>query len=314
MSVDQSKDLSSARAGMVSVVLGRVSTEDGDRVLETLAALTDNEAACPFEIIIADRIQDQVSDTIAQQYPEVRLIPCTPETSLPEMRTLAFDASVGEFVAVTEDHCVPAPHWLDIIIRAFATGGDDLVAVGGNVENGVTETGFDWTTFLCEYSYFSPPVVEGATDVLPGMNIAYRRSALNSVPRSALTSGFWETTVHGLLLTRGGRFLSLNAMKMFHCKKFSVRLFMAQRFLYSRYYAGIRFDRSRILQRWFAAAATVLLPPILLWRMIKAARAKSMGSELRRALPGLSIVVFVWSLGEIVGYLAGPGDALARIE
>lgn len=304
----------SVDSGLVSVILGRVSTEDGDRVLETIAALTGNETQCRYEIVIADRIRDHVSETIAYQYPDVTLIPCAPHVSLPEMRAIALEASTGTLVAVTEDHCVPAPHWLDIIAEAFAAGGDDLVAIGGSVENGVTETGFDWATFLCEYSFFSPPVVEGVTDILPGMNVAYRRSALNSVPRAALTGGFWETTVHRLLLEQGGKFLSFNAMKIYHCKKFSVGLFAAQRFIYSRYYAGIRFERSRLFQRLAAAVATGLLPPLLLWRMIKAARAKGLGKELLRGLPGLSMLVFVWSAGEIVGYLAGPGNALAQIE
>ena len=298
----------------ISVVLGRVSTEDGDRVLETIAALANAHGECLCEILIADRLQDAVSKIIAERYPLVRLIPCRPHMSLPEMRTLAFEASSGALIAVTEDHCVPAPDWLDVVEQAFVTGPDGLVAIGGSVENGVTDTGFDWATFLCEYSFFSPPVVEGESPILPGMNVVYRRAALLSLPRSALISGFWETTVHPLLLKQGGRFLSLNAMKMYHCKRFSIRLFARQRFIYSRYYAGIRFDRAQTGRRLVAAGATVLLPPILLWRMIKAARAKGLDRELFRALPGLMLLVIIWSAGEILGYLAGPGDALAQIE
>lgn len=301
-------------AGMISVVLGRVSTEDDDRVLETIASFTGAPVDCPYEIVIADRIGDAVSATIAERYPAVRLIACPAHTSLPEMRTLAFDAARGDLIAVTEDHCVPMPGWLDLVSRTFRSADPDIVAIGGSVQNGVTDTGFDWATFLCEYSFFSPPVAEGEGGVLPGMNIVYRRSALQSVPRAALTSGFWETTVHPLLLAQGHRFLSLNALRMYHCKKFSVRLFMAQRFLYSRYYAGIRFGRGQTAQRLAATAATVLLPPLLLWRMQKSVRAKGLGREFLQALPALSMMVVVWSIGEGVGYLAGPGDALARIE
>lgn len=295
----------------ISLVLGRVSTEDGDRVLETIAALAGDPRV---EIVIADRLQDAISDAIARKYPDVVMIPCPPSASLPEMRTIAFDRSKGAIVAVTEDHCVPAPGWLDVVAGAFANGPDTLVAVGGCVENGVTETGFDWATFLCEYSFFSPPVSEGRSEILPGMNVAYRRTALDNVPRSALTAGFWETTVHPLLLRQGGEFLSSNAMRMFHCKKFSRQLFARQRFIYSRYYAGNRFDRSQVGRRLAASAATVLLPPLLLWRMTGSARAKGLGSELLRALPSLAVLVIIWSAGEIAGYLKGPGDALARIE
>ncbi len=299
---------------MISVLLGRVSTEDDDRVLETIASFVMGDVDCPYEIIIADRIQDHVSATIARRYPAVKLIPCPATMSLPEMRAAAFDMSRGELIAVTEDHCVPRPGWLNIASAAFADADGDIVAIGGSVENGVTDTGFDWATFLCEYSYFSPPVVEGQTEVLPGMNVVYRRSALEAVPASALREGFWETTVHHLLLAAGGRFLSLNELKMYHCKKFSVGLFLGQRFLYSRYYAGIRFPRHALSKRIAATAATAALPPLLLWRMTGAARKKGLNSEFVRALPGLALMVLVWSVGEGYGYLAGPGDALARIE
>jgi len=41
----------------LSVVLGRVSTEDGDRVLETIAALDEEQSGAPCEIVIADRLR-----------------------------------------------------------------------------------------------------------------------------------------------------------------------------------------------------------------------------------------------------------------
>ncbi|MDP3174717.1 MAG: glycosyltransferase [Phenylobacterium sp.] len=297
----------------LSVVIGRVSTEDGDRILETLASLDEQQGERICEVVLADRLGGAVSAEIARRYPHVKIIPCDPGMALPEMRTIALEASTAAIVAVTEDHCVPAPGWIGQILSAFESR-PDVVAVGGCVENGVHDTGFDWATFLCEYSFFSPPVAEGETQILPGMNVAYRRSALAAVPRARLVEGFWETTVHPLLLAAGGRFESRNAIKMFHCKKFSVSLFTAQRFVYSRYFAGIRFGRGDVAKRLVATAASVALPPLLLWRMTKAASAKGLNKEFGRALPALAMLVVVWAFGEMVGYIAGPGDALARIE
>lgn len=297
-----------------SVILGRVSTEDADRVLETIAALQPDVAGGPCEIVVADRIKDAISDQIASDYPQVRLIPCDPDISLPEMRTRAYEASSGEIVAVTEDHCVPSPGWVGKIQRAFANAPPSLSAVGGSVVNGVTDTGLDWATFLCEYSFFSPPVVEGRTDILPGMNIAYRRSVLDAAPRQRLSEGFWETTLHSHLLANGGKFRSLNELIMFHKKRFSWRLFASQRFVYSRYYAGCRLRYATRTKRVMMAGASLLLPPILLWRMVTSARRKGLNRELRSAFPWLAMLVVIWAAGESVGALLGPGDALARIE
>ncbi len=296
----------------IAVLIGLVSTEDKGRILEALDSLAHNQGGIACEVILVDRRGDELSKQIAARHPSVRLIDCAPNMTLPEMRTVALESSSAAIVAVTEDHCVPCDNWLGQILLGLRDPG--IVAVGGCVANGIDDTPFDWATFLCEYSFFHPPVAEGRTDVLPGMNVAYCRSALERIPRERLTAGFWETTVHPLLLKQGGRFVSLNAMRMNHCKRFSVGLFLRQRYLYSRYYAGIRFRRGDILHRCIAAGLSVILPPLLLWRMRKSAQKKGLHKPFWRALPSLCLMVTIWAFGEIVGYLAGPGSALAEIE
>ena len=298
----------------IAVVLGRVSTEDTDRVIETIEALDPAVSGERCEIVIADRLQDGLTARIRSEYPDVRLIECPPGMALTEMRTLAFEASNAPIVAVTEDHCVPGPGWATTIKKAFDEGGSNLVAVGGSVVNGVTDTGLDWATYLCEYSFFSPPVAEGECSILPGMNVAYRRDALERLPRELLVSGFWETTVHPRLLERGGKFLSLNDLVMFHKKRFSWGLFASQRFIYSRYYAGLRFGNAALPKRAIASLASLALPPLLLIRAVKAARAKGLGREMLGASPYLLALYCVWAIGESVGALKGPGNALAMIE
>lgn len=304
-----------ADAPTISVLIGLVSTEDDKRVIEALESLAERQGMYDCQVVIADRRNDATSCEIARRFPQVMLIACPAGTGLPAMRTIAFDRSSGDIVAVMEDHCVPASGWLQQVAEALAPGSPATVAVGGCVENGVCDSALDWATFICEYSFFSPPVADGETTLLPGMNIAYRRAALGAVPRELLTSGFWETTAHPLLLRNGGRFVSRNAMKMYHCKKFSLRLFTSQRFLYSRYFGGIRFPRRQWARRLIAAATTTLLPAILLKRMVvQSTGAKRLGREMFMALPILAWFAVVWSIGEMAGYLFGPGDALERIE
>lgn len=298
----------------ISVVIGRVSSEDSDRILETIVGFRAGAEGLDYEIVIVDRMNDALSLQLANDFAEIKHISCAAELSLPEMRTIAFEASRGPIVAVTEDHCVPAPGWLRLALDTFTTGGNKLVAIGGTVVNGVKDSGFDWATFLCEYSYFSPPVVDGVSRVLPGMNVAYRREVLAAVPRDTLTSGFWETTLHEKLLANGGTLLSMNSLIMYHCKRFSFSLFARQRFIYSKYYAGLRSEHSGVGKRLMMATASLALPPVLLWRMLTASRQKKLLREFLAALPSLSVLVIIWSVGESVGALAGPGNALAQIE
>jgi len=257
---------------------------------------------------------DAISERIKVEHPHVRLIACPSDMTLPEMRLRAFEATSGSIVAVTEDHCVPGPGWARQVRDAFASGGDDLAAVGGSVVNGVCDRGLDWATFICEYSFFTPPVAEGATAVLPGMNVAYRRSVLEGADRERLRSGFWETTLHPVMVAEGRTLHSFNSLVMFHKKRFSWRLFASQRFIYSRYYAGLRYQQSGMLTRLTGGAKSLLLPPLLLYRMVRAVAAKDLQREFIRALPSLSTFIIVWAAGEGVGAVLGPGKALSRIE
>jgi hypothetical protein len=298
-----------------SILVGRVSTEDSDRVLELLDALRQQDGSLDYEVIVADRRLDWITDLIRDNYPEVRLLLCAAETTLPELRARALECARSEYVVVTEDHCVPPKHWLASMLEAFEMAPQGTVAVGGPVENGVTDSALDWATFLCEYSAFIGPVPNGPAPSLPGMNIAYRRSALIELGQELLTCGFWETTVHPLFTRKNLLLYQSNSIQIFHKKEFSLRLFVDQRFLYSRYYAGLRLHRSTPLARLLMSVLTLGLPAVLLLRICRNLMAKKrLTVQFARALPYLIGFVVIWACGELVGYLMGPGDALSRIE
>ena len=299
---------------LFSILIGRVSTEDGERIIETLESLRNQDAPLTREVIVVDRLDDAVSKVIGARFPEVKLLPCGRNASLPEMRAQALAASCGKLILVTEDHCVPPLSWL----RDFKAAHDahaDASVIAGCVENGVTARALDWATYLCEYAAFAPPIDEGAGAALAGMNVLYKRAVLEACAPETLTRGFWETTVHPLLAQQGAQLLATNRIRILHCKKFSFGLFAAQRFAYSRYYAGIRFPREQRLVRWIAALATPVLPALLTFRLVRAARRKaSIASPTLRAVPYLFVFFVIWALGETVGYLAGPGESLRAIE
>lgn len=298
-----------------SILIGMVSTEDAGRVLQTLDALRSQQGSHTYEVVIGDRRHDSVSSRIREHYPEVKLFSAAADTSLPILRADALAQASGTYIIVTEDHCVPSLNWLDSFAKAFEAAPGNCVAVGGCVENGVYDTALDWATFFCEYSFFLNPVVEGETSVLPGMNVAYRKEAFSEIDRKILIEGFWETTLHPILLQKGYTLYSTNQIELFHSKKFSLALFLKQRFIYSRYYAGLRFKPAQRLHRLFACGATVLLPPLLFYRMIRQIRLKRrLRKELLQASPYLALFILVWAVGEMWGYAFGSANALQEIE
>ncbi len=56
--------------GLFSILIGRVSTEDSSRIVETLDALRAQEGSPAYEVIIADRRLDAVTELIRAKYPE----------------------------------------------------------------------------------------------------------------------------------------------------------------------------------------------------------------------------------------------------
>src|SRR6266436_2195793 len=300
---------------LFSILIGRVSTEDSSRIVETLDALRAQEGSPAYEVIIADRRLDAVTELICAKYPEACVLPCAAGTSLPELRTLAFEKAGGDYIVITEDHCVPPKNWLASIFEAFKVAPEGTVAVGGAIENGVCDTALDWATFLCEYSAFVPPIRSGPATTLPGMNVAYRRSAITELDRAILLRGFWETTVHPLLAQKGFVLYLSDEIRILHKKKFSFRLFAHQRFLYSRYYAGLRFTQGQLAARWAMCGLTLALPPLLLVRIVRNLMSKKQFlAQFARALPLMTVFVLIGACGEVVGYILGPGDALSRIE
>lgn len=298
-----------------SILIGMVSTEDSDRIIEALDSLRNQQGKNTYEVIVADRRNDIVGDRIDAEYPEAMRIACKSSDTLPYLRARALEHATGQYIVVIEDHNVPSQNWLQNFKEAYAKAAGNTAAVGGCVENGVCDTSLDWATFFCEYSFFIQPVEEGESKVLPGMNIAYKKEIIKGIERDALINGFWETTVHPLLLERGHKFYSTNQIKIYHSKKFSFWLFARQRFVYSRYYAGLRFPKEQLGKRIVACFATLLLPPLLVYRSLKQIKLKKrLWPEFKKALPLLLLFYVVWAYGEMVGYMFGGKNALVEIE
>lgn len=298
-----------------SILIGLVSTQDRERIFEVLNAIENQTGNIGYEVIIVDRCQDRISESIDINYPTVKRLTCTADTSLPAMRTRALSQADGRFIVVTEDHCVPADNWLESFSKAFTDAPEETVAVGGCVNNGVADSAFDRATYFCEYGAFAEPVIEGLTSNLPGMNIAYRHKVLKGFDTDTLERGFWESTIHPELLKNGHLFYSSNNVRITHCKKFSFRLFARQRFLYSRYYADMRYPPQQVLIRAAAGLVTIVLPALLLLRSLRNAALKpALRKGYLSSMPVLLLFYFIWAWGEMIGYLFRSNNALRQLE
>jgi hypothetical protein len=275
-----------------------------------LEAIDTARGAHEVEALVVDRVGN-ASDVPVARSAWVRLIPAPVTASIPELRLLAFREAQAPVVAVIEDHVLVPAEWIARLLAAFQ-GGDRVV--GGGVVNLATGSLVDWAAFLCEYAPLLPPVPDGPAAALPGNNVAYQRQLL--VEHDAIAAeGGWEDRLHSALRRDGVVLRSRSDLTVGHRMHYTAALYTAQRYLFSRSWAGLRVRGAPLAQRLLVGAASAALPPVLLSRVVSTVWRKGLyRRELLHSFPLLVWFTTVWAVGEVVGCLFGPGDATRRVR
>ena len=100
-----------------------------------------------------------------------------------------------------------------------------------------------------------------------------------------------------------------------HKKHYTVGEYLSQRYLYARSYAGARVAGAPLGQSgWGMARPRSRSRRCSCFEPCRALSSKRRHrAELVRSLPLLAVFVVSWAFGEMVGYVAGPGDSLAKV-
>lgn len=264
------------------------------------------------EVIVVACGSEAYAARIAGAFPWVRLIHRRERETVPELRRRGVLEAEGEIVAIIEEHCVAEPNWLEVALGGLSDG--RYGAVGGPVLDNDYSRLRDWVVYFCEYNGYLPPFVAGETQVLNGANIAYRRELLLR-HQHLLDRGYWEATLHPVLLAEGVKFGALPDMWVRHCGPFQFGYYLRQRYWFSRAFAGARAQAMPASRRAIYLAAAPAIPIVLMARMASRVFAKRCRVDrFLAASPLIAIALFAYVAGEWVGYLAGPGDALLKVE
>ncbi|MFN2399235.1 MAG: glycosyltransferase family 2 protein [Gemmatimonadaceae bacterium] len=275
-----------------------------------LDALVSEAQQVALEVIVADRCGEAVRKAIRSEFPTVRLLVAPAETTIPDLRAMAFAATKAKSVAVIEDHVIVPPGWARRLLDAQKAG---AAVVGGTVENAATGKLVDWAAFLCEYSHCMPPIPAGTATWLTGNNVVYRRELLERY-RQVIARGAWENVLHDAMRRDGIELICRPEIHVWHKKHYTVSEYLHQRYLYARSYAGARVAGAAMPRRAMYGVAALMLPPLLFYRTVaRVMRKRRNRIELLRSLPLIALFVSSWAAGEVVGYWLGPGDSLVRV-
>lgn len=275
----------------------------------TLEALSQQRSDLDLEVLVVDRVG--TPDLLQKKHAWASFIPVPRDMTIPDMRAVAFRMASKESVAVIEDHVVVPPGWARALLDAQTP---DSPVVGGAVDNAATERLVDWAAFLCEYSQSLPPLPAGKSDWLTGNNVVYPRTLLQK-HRRVVESGAWENQLHDAIKADGVALTCVPSIVVGHKMHYTVGLYMSQRFLYSRSYAGTRARGQSLPKRLIMAAASVALPPVLLKRIVSRVRPRApYSAKLGKTLPLIALFVVAWAAGEMVGYVLGSGRSLSKVR
>ncbi|MFN8573430.1 MAG: glycosyltransferase [Gemmatimonadaceae bacterium] len=275
-----------------------------------LDALEKQRADVTMEVLVIVRNGAEVLEAIPRLFPDVRLIPVSVETTIPQMRATAFHAATGDAVAVIEDHVIVPPGWARQMLGTLAEGKQ---VVAGSVENAATEKLIDWAAFLCEYSHLIPPIAAGSVPWLTGNNVVYRRALLDA-HREVVDAGRWENYLHDTLKAEGVELFCRPEIVVGHKKHYTFGEYFTQRYFYARSYAGARVAGASFPRRMLFGLTAFALPPLLLYRTMTRILAKKRHvGTLFKSIPLISAFVVSWGFGEVVGYWFGAGDSLQKV-
>jgi GT2 family glycosyltransferase len=281
-----------------------VSFRSLDLVAQGLDSLRPQCARLGAELILA-RAAREPTAALAGIATGCRIVPAPADADVPRLRGAGLAQARGEWVALTEDHCIADPGWLDALVMA---GDPEIQVLGGTMGNAKRDRATDCGAFFSEYGFFGANrshTAAGAPPLVTGANVAYHRSVVAEVAAWA-RDGEWENVIHDRLHASGRRFRLVPAARIRQNLSYRLAPFCRDRFEHGRDYAAMRARGLPLWRRAALVAATPVLPALLAARVARLVDPRER-PEFRRALPATLMFLAAWSIGEAVGYASGSG-------
>lgn len=301
----------SPAAPEISVVIACVN--GGASLAACVEALQRQQGDVDAEVIlVAGPRAPGVSDVAGDRHPRVRVIVVDGEPTIPRLRAAGIRAARGELVAITEDHCIPAPDWYEAIRRCHAQR--PAAAIGGAVDNAATTRLVDWAVYFCEYGAYASPLPAGPTADLPGPNVSYKRRTLLEL-QDTIADEYWETFVHDRLARLGHQLWRDPSMQVRHKMHFRFLPFLAERFHYGRAFAGRRNQALGWTMRIVRGTLSPLLVPLFVMRISRNVLARRQHLlRFAACLPMICCFAVAAAAGEAAGHACGAGASAARLR
>ncbi|MEE4216539.1 MAG: glycosyltransferase [Xanthomonadales bacterium] len=226
------------------------------------------------------------------------------------IRAAGVRAATAPIVAFMQDHAFPIPGWAEALLTRYEGPWSGVSFV---FENDNPDTATSWANFLMQYGAWTTPLPKGPVRHIGGHMASYRREVLmaygDALPRKLETS----IAMHWEMIGQGHRFTTAPGAVVYHQNHSRFLPSLELRFQTGRLFAANRVRSWSFLRRLAYAAATPLIPPLRLYRVLRDALRTGQTRLLPR-LAVVSLVLLLWdAAGQAVGALAGSGKAMEWI-
>ena len=267
------------------------------RCLDALAAQVE---APPFDIVVVYDPELTDVSVLRERYVHIRMIANPGQRTPLELASRAIQESRGEFVLLTEDHCVPRCDWVGRLCKAQHP---QRAAVGGAVVTDNGASNVEWAFYFADFYRYAKPLAEGAARTLTVCNVAYRRAYLDRI-RPLWENFFHETAVNDALRERFGPLWMIPEAEVRTRRHVSFPDAVLERYAFGRLFGCTRLEFAGRVRRLYYTVFAPALPLLLLGRMAAAALVRRrLWGPFIGALPALTAMVLAWSWGEWLGYL-----------
>ena len=185
---------------------------------QCLKSLINQIDSSDTEIIVVSNFYNKSVEQIKKRYSGVKFIVLPEETNVPELRTRGINDSNGEIIALLEDHCIFDKQWCSEIKRAHK---HPYSIIGGSVENASPAKALDWAVYFYDYGKYMLPSKAGEIDSLSGINISYKKVALEKV-ENLYKKGFFETFINEELKKQGKSLYMIPSAIVYHKKNYKL--------------------------------------------------------------------------------------------
>ncbi len=294
----------------LSVVL---LTPDGyDRIRRTMRHLRAQTARAELEVVIVapSRQQLRLAGDELEGFCGHRLVELGEIGNSAEARAAGVRAAGAPIVVFGEDHSYPEPGWAEALLAAHR---GPWAAVGPAIANANPERLLSWCNLYLTYGRWVEPVSGGEIDDLPGHNSSYKRDLLLGYGPRLGEILQTETLLHWDLRQRGYQlYLEPRAVTR-HVNSARLWSNLAGSYLYGRMFAAGR-GRDRPWRRVIHLGGVPLLPVRQVRQVARAMLRRGHRGLFVRVLPLVVLTSLVRAAGEVIGYLAGAGQAAQKLS